>query len=331
MRTRSWQRKMSEFTDVIDTIQAEEPNWRRDKERIWGLPTGFSSLDYLLGGLQPAEIIVLGARTSHGKTSLATQLALHSAYALFLESMAGTEDVGRVILYSPEMTMQQLVMRMSSQLSEVDTRRLRQGIATEEERDKWIQALESLRMLSPYLEVYARSSVDIADMVSEVTMWHMTGPPVRLLIVDYLQRLTAGVSRSSYDRATVISLHLKDLANSLDIPLIVLSQLNREAADQGRGKQGDEDEKLPKITHIRDSGRIEEDADQVWLLWMKSRPSPDPSLTLEQDSGKIRPANLEIAKNRNGPKGRIPLFFNDRIQRFSDGELSILENDEYGK
>lgn len=310
---------MTGISTVIDQLLHHEEQWHSNPKDIWGLPTGFDNIDAVTGGLHGSEVFLIAARTSQGKTSFTLQIASHVAFELYTESFYNP-DPGVVMIWSPEMTHESMMMRMVSQQAEVDSLRIRKGLATEEERTRWRQTAEELRKLEPFLDVRAGSSVDVMDLVSKVSTQHRMGPPVRLVIIDYLQRIRSGIDNSPYTSANTISLEIKDMANDLNVPVILLSQVNREGSGKSR-KSADEDDDffIPRMHHIRDSGRIEEDADKVAILWMRNRNDSSPYIPVEEDIDRGRPAGFHIEKNRDGPLARVSLFFDDRITRFSDG------------
>lgn len=296
---------------AIDSLLDLAQVWHARQSPVWGIPTGFSSIDVVTGGLHEGEVTILAARTSHGKTSLASQIAFQVAMDTLEESVANGDTSGQVLIFSPEMTAEQLLLRQACQFAHVPSYLIQQGRASAEQRLAWVEALEGIRELAPVMKVVAGRSLDVSEVVSAVDSAQHLGPPVRLVLIDYIQRLTAGVGNGgAYDRASRISLMLKDMANSHNIPVVALSQLNRGA--EKRGKDDDPDSQLPQLTDLRDSGRIEEDADSVWLL---HRPN---DLRRDGASG-AQAATLIVAKNRNGPTAVIPLYFEAHLTKFTDG------------
>jgi replicative DNA helicase len=292
---------------VIDDVLRQEEEWHRRPSNVWGLPTGFESLNAITGGLHPDELTVLAARPSIGKTSLAIQIVF--AVALHLIE---TEQDGQVVFFETEMTDRQILMRYASQISGVPTRLIQRGLATPAQRQSWREVVREAGMFERVLALKAGKSVEVDDIYSFVATEHKVRP-IRLLVVDHLQRLRAGFREDGYSRTSYAAVRLKDLANSFSIPVIVLCQLNR------RTEARDGDLKRPSLSDLRESGRIEEEADNVWLLYRPNRRARQ----------EHQVATLEIAKNRNGPTDEIELLFLPEITKFQDfGDETETEGDE---
>lgn len=275
---------------------------------VWGLPTGFDSVDYYTGGLHAGEATLLGARTSVGKTSFGTQISTNIAAYLEAESAEAGERTGQILYFSPEMSTKQLVLRVSCQWAGIDSMKLRRGQVTEEEQEAWVRAVQSLTALDAVLRIQGGRSMDITDVYQQVLTSHREGPPVRLVVLDYLQRFTYGDQVAGYQKATDASLLIKDMANVLSLPVIVLSQMRRP-------ERGKEDEP-PTMNELRDSGRIEEDADNVWILHR-----PMSKRTVDPESSSV--AILDIAKARSGIARRVTLGFKESLTQFTDYGLEI--------
>lgn len=305
---------MTVTTKSIDRVALKllekEQEWFTKKEPTWGLSTGFRRIDHATGGLHKGEVTVLGARTSHGKTSLASSIAFHVAEQEYLKNRGNPS--GKVLYFSPEMTAEQLVMRRACQLARVSSLDVHRGNLTEEQRQAWQMAVAAIGNLSPVMELYAGESMDISTIRGIV---ESNEGQILLIVIDYLQRLTVGVdSHLDYGRVSLISTSIKDLANRFEVPILVLSQLNR-ALERDR-VSGNMRERRPTLSDLRDSGRIEEDADVVWLLWR----DPDQNQYVAWQD-----ANLEIAKSRNGKTGDIPLRFYPEYTLFEDPPSQELE------
>lgn len=305
---------MSQLLKAIDSVLESTEIWKDVKDGIWGLSTGFPSIDKLLGGVHNGEYTILAARTSQGKSALAVQIAREISINLLVKTRETGEDAGRVLYFSPEMTSDQLVQRIASNISEVSSTTVKAGKASEDELDRWRRALNSIRKIDPHFVLHSGESMDVMDIKHSVEVASNIGSPIKLVVIDYLQRLAAGQVRDAYERANIISATLKDITNKHNIPLIVLSQLNRGADRTGKGKDGEEEDRPPKLSDLRDSGRIEEDADAVWLL---HRPN---AVQKYSGTGEEQPqaATLQVAKNRNGRIGTLGLYFNPDIATFED-------------
>ena len=261
----------------------------KSTEEIRGVPTGFAGIDAKLAGLQKSDLVILAARPSMGKTSLALDIARRAALK---------HNVG-VGIFSLEMSSQQLVDRMLAAESRIDSWKLRTGkLTTDGEFGLIRDALDRLSEAPIYIDDEAQT--DIIRMRS-VARRLMSEQDLGLIIVDYLQLM---VPRRNVDsmvqQVTEISRSLKALARELDVPVLALSQLSR-AVEQRGGK--------PRLSDLRDSGSLEQDADVVMFIHRES-----------EDGNKSTAAELLIEKHRNGPTGKVDLHFDERHVSFNDIE-----------
>jgi hypothetical protein len=247
----------------------------------------------------------LAARTSHGKSALALTIAVNVVKWEVLRGLRERRMPGRVLYLSPEMHPEQLLMRLASAESRVDLEVIQDGIALPEQRRRWREALEALEPLDPYLVIEGGYGMDINDVESAIRSHHAEHPLV-LVVIDYLQRLSYGVVDDDYRRSSLISQTIKDLANETGVPFLVVSQLNRQIE-----RDRHQVDRLPDLSDLRGSGRLEEDADNVWILW---RP---PKLSTESASAP-QSAKLLVAKARSGKVGEVDLWFYPRIVSFVD-------------
>ncbi len=261
------------------------------KDEIRGVSTGFKDLDNKLAGFQKSDLIILAARPSVGKTSLALDIARRAA-------MNHQVPVG---IFSLEMSSQQLVDRMLAAESRVDSWKLRTGkLTTDEEFGLIRDSLERLSSAPIYID--DDSNNDIMKMRS-VARRMKAEFNLGLIIVDYLQLMvprSAKASASLVEQVTEISRSLKGLARELDIPVLALSQLNRNVEQRG-GR--------PRLSDLRDSGSIEQDADVVMFIHREEK---------ADQPGRSNVAEILIEKHRNGPTGKVELYFDDRKVSFSD-------------
>jgi len=262
-----------------------------------GVPTGFTDLDNLLSGLQNSDLIILAARPSVGKTSLALDIA----------RQIGVQSKVPVGLFSLEMSSDQLVDRMIAAQAGVDLWRLRTGKLQTEGDDNDFQKIgEAIGILSEApIFIDDTSSANIMEMrtmARRLQSEHKLG----LIIIDYLQ-LMEGRSRGGDNRVqeiSEISRGLKQLAKELNVPVIALSQLSR--AVESRPDQ------IPRLSDLRESGSIEQDADVVLFLYREDRVKPDtPNKGI---------ADVIIAKHRNGPVGKVSLYFEENSTTFKNLE-----------
>lgn len=284
---------LGEYVDVaLDQVQAVLD--RNITDGVIGVRTGFQKLDEELLGLQEGDLIVLAARPSMGKTTLATNIA---------NNVSKNKDVC-VPIFSLEMSGEALAMRMLSSESGIDNRRLRTGQLQQHEWGKLLDAAEKAKQFDQWI-----------DTSGSATPSHMkrrcrefikrTGKKVGLIVVDYLQLMESGGEGGRDARAqqvAAISRGLKSLAKELGAPVLALSQLNR-----GLEQRPD---KRPIMADLRESGAIEQDADVILFIYRDEIYNPD-----TPDPGV---AEIIIAKQRNGPIGVVRLRFNKDESRFTD-------------
>ncbi|TET37358.1 MAG: replicative DNA helicase [Dehalococcoidia bacterium] len=262
--------------------------------------TGFPALDDILGGLQRSDMIVLAARPSLGKTSLALSIARNAAI----------EQKARVAIFSLEMAREQLVNRLLASESGVDARRLRLGQQTEAEERRIIEATGVLSEAQIYVD--DSPILRIVEMRSKARRLHLERG-IDLMIVDYMQLMRGDGREGRVQEMSEISRSLKELARELDVPLLAISQLSR--APEWRASH------RPQLSDLRESGSIEQDADVVMFIyrddmyytkddWLKQHPEKEPN---EYPKGI---ADIIIGKHRNGPMGQVNLRFLERVVKF---------------
>ena len=281
-----------------------------------GLSTGYKYLDEILQGLKPGEMIVIAARPSVGKTSLAMNIAESVALGQMISTgMKVPYDDGKqhpVAIFSLEMPVEQLAKRMLAGRSGINMWRLNRSLVAREEKkmltESLMQAMGELKSAPFYVDDSA--ALDVMDLRARARrMKKQHG--IELIVIDYLQLCTcreAARQGSRQIEVSMISQQIKAMAKELKIPVIVLSQLSR-----ANEQRGDKYEK-PKLSDLRDSGAIEQDADVVFLLRRPSRNSNDPEA---QDETL---AYVDIAKNRNGETGELAMSFIREHTRFLDRE-----------
>jgi replicative DNA helicase len=280
----------------------------RDQRMITGVATGFKKFDEMTAGLQPADMIVVAARPSMGKTAWCLNLALNAA-------LAGDHSVG---IFSLEMSQTQLVLRFLSTLAQTDHQNLRTGYISKGDWIKIHTAREDLRNARLYIDDTAVMSV--VEMRSKARRLKLEFG-LDLLIIDYLQLMgTREQDRRRQENRNqeiaAISRAIKGLAKELKIPVIAVSQLSR-APEQRTDHR-------PQLSDLRESGSIEQDADVVAFVHREDRFKKDENTA---DTGI---AEIIIAKQRNGPCGTAKLIFLDKFMKFVDpapGELEDLSSD----
>jgi replicative DNA helicase len=269
------QQAMSQVFDEID---------RRAQrgDQLGGLPTGFLDLDEITGGLHDAELIILGARPSIGKTGLALQMARNAAV-----------DHGHPTLFiSLEMSQAELAGRLLCSDGRVDGHRLRRGSLSRDDANRLATARRRVAPAPLFIDDQAQQNM-VRIAATARRLKRQEG--LRLLVIDYLQLIAPADPRANrVEQVSQISRRLKGLAKELNIPVLALSQLNRAAEDHER----------PKLSHLRESGSLEQDADLVLLL---HRDADEPGVI-----------EVDVAKNRNGPTGLAKLTFVRVFTRFEN-------------
>ena len=259
-----------------------------------GYPTGFADLDNYTGGLQPGSLNIVAARPSMGKT----------AFAMNIAQFGGTEANIPVLVFSLEMPAEQLVLRMIAAESQINLSELSTGTFGTTAFGLVREACDVLAKREIYIS--DDSMLTTIDFRTRCRRFKTKHPDLGLIIVDYLQLMSSGISNPNNGRqqeVAEISRMLKAVARELNCPVIALSQLSRAAEQRN--------EKKPQLSDLRDSGAIEQDADVVILLFREDYYS-DSEQNDEQDSK----ADIRIAKNRNGRTGTFNLTFRREFTRF---------------
>ncbi len=266
---------------------------RDNPSDVTGLPTGFSDLDSMTSGFQGGDLIIVAGRPSMGKTAFSINIAENVAL-----------DTGLpVAIFSMEMASTQLAMRMIGSVGRLDQHRMRTGKLEDEDWEKLTTALGKLNEAPIFIdEGAALSSFDVRARARRL---HRQCGKLGLIVVDYLQLMAAPAGRQGENRATEISeisRSLKALAKELDCPVVALSQLNRSVEQRP--------DKRPVMSDLRESGAIEQDADLILFIYRDEVYNPDST-----DKGT---AEIIIAKQRNGPIGRVRLTFIGEHTRFEN-------------
>ena len=274
---------------------------KRHGVHITGLPTDFYELDELTCGLQNGEMIIIAGRPSMGKTSLALNMAEH----------IGVAEKIPVGIFSLEMGRQQLAERFLCSISEMDSQKVRKGLLGDEDYKKLADACAELSEAPIYIDDTASlTPLELRAKARRLKSRH----DIRVIFVDYLQLMHVGSGKieSRQQEITAISRYLKALARELDIPVIVLSQLNRSP----EGREGHR----PRMSDLRESGSIEQDADVIMLLHRE-----DYYHRGDADYQMNNTAEVIIAKQRNGPTGKVDLRFEEKFTRFRNASHHVEE------
>jgi len=283
-----------ELVEIRDAVQQSMDRIRArfgKAEGPTGLETGFIDFDRLCGGLHPAELIILAARPSMGKTALAMNIAEY----IVLHLAAPT------LFVSLEMSEIELADRMLSSAGKVNSHRMRNGTLTEEDCRMLNEAAAQISQSPLYIDVSpSRTMTEIAAAARRLKRKQKLG----LIVIDYLQLIEPDNSRDHrQEQVAKIARRLKALARELGVPVLCLAQLNRQA-----------DDNKPRLSHLRESGAIEQDADVVLLIHREDyyQEGGEP---VEQAAAD---AELIVAKQRNGPTGKVKLLWRKQFMRFEN-------------
>ena len=282
-----------DLDEVFRQIESREGHY------LTGLATGYHELDDLTSGLQGGELIIIAARPSMGKTALALNIAEYV-----------TADENKPLaFFSMEMSRQQIAQRMLCTRARINSQRLRRGMLDENEITQLQIACNDLREMPLFVD--DTPGMTVLELRAKVRrLWLQQ--KISAVIVDYLQLMHTPGSDSRQQEIAEISRGLKALARELNIPVIALAQLNRQA----EGREGNR----PRMADLRESGALEQDADVVILLhreeyYLRGATSEEKTMKLEEVRGQ---AEIIIAKQRNGPTGTVKLQFVDEYARFSN-------------
>jgi replicative DNA helicase len=303
------QNTSDDIQSLVQEAMGKVEKYCFNPEELAGLPTGFEDLDRKTSGLHGGEMLVIAARPSMGKTSLAMNIAEHVA-------VNQGEPVG---VFSLEMTGESLVLRMLCSLARLDQHKLREGALSEKDFARLHGAADQLSKARLYID--DTPGLTIRQLRGRARrLWEQH--KIKLFVIDYLQLLHSSNSRrNDYNRQqeiAEISNGIKALAKELNVPILVLSQLNRELERDKNRK--------PRLSDLRESGAIEQDADLVALLYRADRENPRKAASMDDEDDETRhsdatPVNLLIAKQRNGPTGDVHLTFLRSFTRFESATL----------
>jgi replicative DNA helicase len=282
---------VGDFYDRIEYL------YQHKDERL-GVPTGFTDLDDILGGMQKSDLIILAARPGMGKTSFKLNVALNAA-----------RKGARVAVFSLEMGNDQLVQRLISSETGINSHSLRIGKLDEHEWGLFVQASGNLANLPIFLD--DTPSLTPIQLRTKCRRLHREYG-LDLIVLDYLQLMSSGKSGLGENRVqeiSYISRHLKELARELKVPLLAGAQLSRAVEQRG--------DKHPLLSDLRESGSIEQDADIVMFIYRDDM--------YNEASERPNQADIIIAKHRNGPTGTISLHFNKSLTKFSNLKYESLD------
>lgn len=291
---------LPQVADRIDFLYQRE-----NQGSVTGIPTGFDDLDERTSGFQPGDLIIVAGRPSMGKT----------AFSLNIAENVALDTKKAVAVFSMEMGATQLATRMIGSVGRLDQHRMRNGNLEDEDWARLTTALGKLNDAPIFIDEGA--GLSSFDVRARARRLHRQTGGLGLIVVDYLQLMSGTSGRASENRATEISeisRSLKSLAKELDVPVVALSQLNRSVEQRP--------DKRPVMSDLRESGAIEQDADLILFIYRDEVYNPD-----SEDKGT---AEIIIAKQRNGPIGRVRLTFlgqHTRFENFSSGNAHM--GDDY--
>jgi len=296
-------RKTQDATLIADCIQPTLDRieyFRTNKGKVIGVPTGYHKLDFLMAGMRESEVIIIAARPSEGKTALAMNIAEHASISLGL-------PVG---VFSLEMDKDAITFRMLCGRASVDSMKAKHGELEQEEMSRIAAAAGQVRKSQLFIDDTPGLTLNqVKGRARRMFQKHH----IRLLIVDYLQLMSCPKRKGDFNRqqeVSEISCGIKTLAKELKIPILLLSQLNR-VIEKEKGRK-------PRLSDLRESGAIEQDADVVLMPY-----NPKPCSDDEEEGEEIQ-MNLLIAKNRNGPRNRlVPLTFKKVFCRFENPSKKV--------
>jgi replicative DNA helicase len=287
-----------------------------------GLSTGLIDLDQKIGGMHPSDLIILAARPSMGKTALACNVAFdvarHYAWEPQPDGSKKTVNGGVVAFFSVEMSAEQLAMRLLAEVSGVSGDRLRKGEIDASEFGRVRDAALEIQEAPLYID--ATGGITIAKLAARARrLKRMVG--LDLIIVDYLQLVTGGDSKSDnrVQEVSMITQGLKALAKELSVPVMALSQLSRQVENR--------EDKKPQLSDLRESGSIEQDADMVMFVYresyylsrMEPRENTEDHFKWQEQMDQVKGlAEIIIGKQRHGPIGNVKLSFNEDITKFGN-------------
>ncbi len=273
--------------------------FRKKKDAVTGVPAGFRDLDALTSGFHGSEFVVIAARPSMGKTAMCLNISQH----------VGIKTGGSVGFFSLEMAKEQLVLRMLCSEAQLDLKKARSGFVSDREFERLKLAAEVLSQAKVFVdETPALSVMEMKAKSRRLKMEHS----LDIIFIDYIQLMRVGGRFENRNQEmSFVSRSLKELAKELQIPVVGISQLSR--APEKRGK-----EPIPQLSDLRESGAIEQDADVVIFIYRHEFYNPD-------EESKRGIADVIVAKQRNGPIGKIQLAFIREYARFADMEFHSYE------
>jgi replicative DNA helicase len=310
--------EFKDFASVTkSSLQLVEKAFKK-KGQYSGVVSGFNDLDNMLGGLQNSDLVILAGRPSMGKTALATNSAFNAA-----KYYSNEEEKGSVVMFSLEMSAEQIGLRILAEQSRIPSDKLRKGELNEKDSAALSSTYQEIHQLNFFFD--DSPNLTVSELRSKLRRYKKLYN-IKLVLIDYLQLIKSERSRDNrVNELSEITRSLKQLAKEFDLPVVSLSQLSRQVENR--------DDKRPLLSDLRESGSIEQDADVVMFIYRESyylqrnEPTRGPdesqdSYQKKHDAWKDRneevfnKAELIVAKQRNGPTGKIDLYFDDKYTKF---------------
>ncbi len=305
-------------TALIEAIHHAELAYKKTSQVV-GVTTGFIEVDQKLGGLHPSDLLIVAGRPSMGKTAFATNVAFNAAKKNLYHKGEGAS----VLFFSLEMSSEQLALRILSSESGIPSDYIRRGHLNDDQFTHLMMTSRDINAVNLFIDdTPALSIAGLRNRARRMKRLHNIG----LIVIDYLQLLEGSGYRGGENRVqeiSEISRGLKAIAKELHVPVVALSQLSRAVEQR--------EDKRPQLSDLRESGSIEQDADVVMFVYRQEyydgRKEPtagtDKHLEWMAEMDKVRnKAEVIIAKQRHGPIGIIPLFFDGRLTKFGNLELN---------
>jgi replicative DNA helicase len=302
-------------TALRASIEAANAAFRREGQ-LAGVPSGFTDLDKLLGGLHASDLLILAGRPSMGKTALATNIAFHAARTVE-DAEAGRNHI--VAFFSLEMSAEQLATRILAEQTAIPSERIRRGELSNDDFERLVVVSQELERLPLYID--DTPALTIAALRTRARRLKRS-PGLSMIVVDYLQLLHGSSSARNENRVqelSEITRGLKTVAKELDVPVVALSQLSRAVENR--------EDKRPQLADLRESGSIEQDADVVMFVYRdeyylarkEPREGTPEHVTWQGEMEKVHNlAEIIVAKQRHGPIGKVTLQFEGETTRFSN-------------
>jgi replicative DNA helicase len=296
------------ISDLVPVALNEIAENANKPDGLTGIPSGFYELDKITAGWQNSDLIIVAARPGMGKTAFALNLARNSAYM----------DGKPVAIFSLEMAKIQVVNRLLSAEGEIPSKAMKEGKLTNEQNEKLFNCSQIVKNLPIYID--ATPGLNVMDFRVKCRKLKAQ-KDIGLIVIDYIQLMSGNRegTKSTFNREqeiSKISRSLKHLALELDVPIIALSQLSRQVEQRGGGKR-------PQLSDLRESGAIEQDADQVLFIHRPEYYGVEQTENGEQTTGL---AEVIIAKNRSGALGTVKLFWEKNCTKFKNWEYDLVQN-----